>query len=61
MEKNEILKSILDDYNKQKSDLLYEYRNINYNETNCNEKKFSLEMQISNISMDIQNIIFQLN
>ena len=60
MNKNEIIKSVIDSLSKQREDLIRELRDVNHNETSWNDKKFTLESAINNIDMQIQNRVMDL-
>ena len=60
MNKNEILKNVIDGLMKQRHDLNYEITNLNHNETSFNDKKMTLEFAISNIDIQIQNRVMDL-
>jgi len=53
MNKNEILNSVIKNLASQREYLLFELRNINYNETSYFNKQSVLENQIMNIDNQI--------
>ena len=61
MKKNEILEMILEGLMKQRSDLIYELKNLNHNEMTCSDKRNTLENAISNIDMQISNRVMEID
>ena len=57
MEKNEIIKLVIEGLLKQRNDLNYEMVNINYNEPTFSMKKSDLSMEINSIDINISNYI----
>ena len=53
MNKNEILKTVIESLMKQRADLIYQLGNLNHNETTFNDRKMTLDMAISNIDMQV--------
>jgi len=60
MNKNEILKTVIDSLMKQRADLNYELIGLNHNESTFNERKMTLEFAISNIDMQVSNRVMEL-
>ena len=60
MTKNEIIKTLLDGFIKQRADLNYELANLNHNEPSFNDRKITLEFAISNIDIQISNRVMDL-
>jgi hypothetical protein len=60
MNKNEILKTVIDSLMKQRADLNYELANLNHNEATFNDRKMTLEFAINNVDMQIGNRVMDL-
>jgi regulator of replication initiation timing len=57
MDKNTIIEKIVDKLLDQRGELVRELRDLNHNEGSCLEKQNALELQISNIDMQISSHI----
>jgi len=55
MQKNEIINKIIEKLLEHRSNLTYEFKEINFNENNYIEKKMALETAIMNLDYQIQN------
>jgi hypothetical protein len=60
MNKNEILKIVIEGLMKQRADLNYELANLNHNESTFNDRKMTLEFAINNIDIQIGNRVMDL-
>lgn len=60
MNKNEILKTVIDGLMTQRADLNYELKELNHNETTFNDRKMTLEYAINNIDMQVSNRVMDL-
>ncbi len=60
MTKNDVIDKVIKLLLEERKDFGYELRNINYNETQWMEKKITLEMQINNVDMNIQNRLMEM-
>ena len=57
MSKNEIIKGITDQLLKQRKTLIYELCNLNYNEPSYVDKKFTIELRIGDLDMQVSNLV----
>jgi len=57
MIKNEIIKGITDQLLKQRETLIYELCNLNYNEPSYVDKKFTIELRIGDLDMQVSNLV----
>ena len=60
MEKNDVLKSVIDSLMKQRTDMNYELATLNHNEINFNDRKITLECAVINIDNQVNNMIMNL-
>jgi hypothetical protein len=60
MTKNQVLKIVIEELMSQRSELIHEVKNLNHNESSWGDRKFTLENSISNIDMNLNVRIMEL-